>query len=254
MLNGEIIAVTSGKGGVGKSTVSVNLALSLARLGKNVALIDLDIYGFSVPKILNLTSKPKTMNGKIIPVESHGVKVMSMGFLVKGNDPIVWRGPMLGKIVENFVKDVLWGELDYAILDLPPGTGDVALDLHHFIPQSKEIIVTTPHPTATHVAERAGTMALKTKHDILGVIENMSYFIPPASEEKFFLFGKGGGDQLATDLHTEVIARLPIEPPREGSATPSVFEQGSELYNHYMKLAEKVDQLSKQQNLADAKL
>ncbi|MEW9671977.1 Mrp/NBP35 family ATP-binding protein [Ammoniphilus sp. 3BR4] len=246
MLNGEIIAVTSGKGGVGKSTVSVNLALSLARLGKNVALIDLDIYGFSVPKILNIASKPKTMNGKIIPVESHGVKVMSMGFLVKGNDPIVWRGPMLGKIVENFTKDVIWGELDYAVLDLPPGTGDVALDLHHFIPQSKEILVTTPHPTATHVAERAGTMALKTKHEILGVVENMSYFSPPHSEEKYYLFGKGGGNQLAEELHTEVISRLPMEPPREGSDTPSVYEPGSVLYDRYMDLARKIDQSSEQ--------
>ncbi len=245
MLTGEIIAVTSGKGGVGKSTVSVNLALSLARLGKQVALIDLDIYGFSVPKILNLTSKPKTMNSKIIPVESHGVKVMSMGFLVKGNDPIVWRGPMLGKIVEHFAKDVIWGELDYAILDLPPGTGDVALDLHHMIPNSKEIIVTTPHPAATHVAERAGTMALKTKHEILGVVENMSYFTPPGSLEQYFLFGKGGGDQLAQELHSEVIARLPIEEPTAGSITPSVYEPGSLLFDHYLSLGKTVDSLVK---------
>ncbi len=245
MLTGEIIAVTSGKGGVGKSTVSVNLALSLARLGKQVALIDLDIYGFSVPKILNLTSKPKTMNGKIIPVESYGVKVMSMGFLVKGNDPIVWRGPMLGKIVEHFAKDVIWGELDYVILDLPPGTGDVALDLHHLIPNSKEIIVTTPHPAATHVAERAGTMALKTKHEILGIVENMSYFTPPNSEEQYFLFGKGGGDQLAQELHSEVIARLPIEEPNTSILTPSVYEPGSLLYDHYMTLGKTVDSLVK---------
>lgn len=241
MLNGTVIAVTSGKGGVGKSTVAVNLALSLARKGKQVALIDLDIYGFSVPKILNLTSKPRTMNGKIIPVESHGVKVMSMGFLVNGNDPIVWRGPMLGKMVEHFAKDVLWGKLDYVILDLPPGTGDVALDMHHFIPQSKEIIVTTPHPTATHVAERAGTMAINTKHEILGIVENMAYFTPPNSQEKYFIFGKGGGDYLASQLQSEVIARLPIEPVQEGESPSSLYTEGSVLYNHYMKLAETVE-------------
>lgn len=241
MLTGTVIAVTSGKGGVGKSTVAVNLALSLARRGKQVALIDLDIYGFSVPKILNLTSKPKTMNRKIIPVESHGVKVMSMGFLVNGNDPIVWRGPMLGKMVEHFTKDVLWGKLDYVILDLPPGTGDVALDMHHFIPQSKEIIVTTPHPTATHVAERAGTMAINTKHEILGIVENMAYFTPPNSQDKYYLFGKGGGDYLAEQLNSEVIARLPIEPVQEGEAPPSIYTEGSTLYEHYMKLAESVE-------------
>lgn len=243
MLTGTVIAITSGKGGVGKSTVSVNLALSLARKGKQVALIDLDIYGFSVPKILNLTSKPKTMNGKIIPVESHGVKVMSMGFLVNGNDPIVWRGPMLGKMVEHFTNDVLWGKLDYVILDLPPGTGDVALDMHHFIPQSKEIIVTTPHPTATHVAERAGTMAINTKHEILGIIENMAYFTPPNSQEVYYLFGKGGGDHLANQLNSEVIARLPIEPVQEGDVPASIYEEDSVLYEHYMKLAENVENI-----------
>lgn len=246
MLSGNIIAVTSGKGGVGKSTVSVNLALSLARMGKQVALIDLDIYGFSVPKILNITSKPKTMNGKIIPVESHRIKVMSMGFLVNGNDPIVWRGPMLGKMVEHFSKDVLWGKLDYVILDLPPGTGDVALDMHQFIPQSKEIIVTTPHPTATHVAARAGTMAIKTNHEILGIIENMAFFQPPHDEKKYYLFGKGGGDKLAEQLSSQVIARLPIEPVEEGQVPSSIYSEETVLYHHYMALAETIDSMLNQ--------
>jgi len=243
MLSGNIIAVTSGKGGVGKSTVSVNLALSFARMGKQVALIDLDIYGFSVPKILNITSKPRTMNGKIIPVESHGIKVMSMGFLVNGNDPVVWRGPMLGKMVEHFSNDVLWGKLDYVILDLPPGTGDIALDMHHFIPQSKEIIVTTPHPTATHVASRAGTMAIKTNHEILGVVENMAFFQPPGDEKKYFLFGKGGGDELAEQFSSRVIARLPIEPVEAGQVPSSVYSEGSVLFQHYKELADTIDKM-----------
>ena len=243
MLSGNIIAVTSGKGGVGKSTVSVNLALSFARMGKQVALIDLDIYGFSVPKILNITSKPRTMNGKIIPVESHGIKVMSMGFLVNGNDPVVWRGPMLGKMVEHFSNDVLWGKLDYVILDLPPGTGDIALDMHHFIPESKEIIVTTPHPTATHVASRAGTMAIKTNHEILGVVENMAFFQPPGDEKKYFLFGKGGGDELAEQLSSRVIARLPIEPVEAGQVPSSVYSEGSVLFQHYKELADTIDKM-----------
>lgn len=240
MLSGEVIAITSGKGGVGKSTVSVNLAISLAKLGKTVALIDLDIYGFSIPKLLNITYKPKTMNGKMIPVESHGVKVMSMGFLLGGNDPVVWRGPMLGKMVEHFTNDVFWGELDYVILDLPPGTGDVALDMHHMIPQSKEIIVTTPHPAATYVAERAGVMATKANHEILGVVENMSYFTPPNSEEKFLIFGAGGGDSLAEALGTEVLARFPIAPPNEQGDVQVIYEDGSLLGSLYMELATRI--------------
>ncbi|MGO4888462.1 Mrp/NBP35 family ATP-binding protein [Anaerobacillus sp. MEB173] len=243
LLKGNVIAVTSGKGGVGKSTVSVNLALSLARLGKRTAIIDLDIYGFSVPKILNINDRPKTMNGKIIPVESHGVSVMSMGFLVKGNEPIVWRGPMLGKMLEHFFKDVIWGGLDYTILDLPPGTGDVTLDMHQMLPSCKEIIVTTPHKTATHVAERAGTMAQKTNHEIIGVVENMAYFTPPESEEKYYLFGKGGGDQLAEALNTDILASIPFAMPNDDGETATIFEEGTNLYPYYNDLAKKVIEL-----------
>lgn len=242
MLSGNVIAITSGKGGVGKSTVSTNLAISLARQGKRVALIDLDIYGFSIPKMMNVDFRPKTFNGKIIPVESHGVKIMSMGFLIKNNDPVVWRGPMLGKMVDHFSKDVIWGELDYYILDMPPGTGDVALDIHHSIPQSKEIIVTTPHQTAAIVAERAGTMALKANHDILGVVENMSYFTPKASQEKYYIFGKGGGDLLADRLGTEVLAKLPIEEVIETSPTPSIYNENTSLFHHYNQLANAINQ------------
>ncbi|PGS52385.1 Mrp/NBP35 family ATP-binding protein [Bacillus sp. AFS041924] len=237
MLSGNVIAITSGKGGVGKSTVSANLAVSLARKGKRVALIDLDIYGFSIPKMLNTFTSPKTFNGKIIPVETHGVKIMSMGFFIKNNDPVVWRGPMLGKMVEHFSKDVIWGELDYCILDMPPGTGDIALDMHHIIPQSKEIIVTTPHQTASIVAERAGTMALKANHDILGVVENMSYFQPNDRSEKYYIFGKGGGDLLADRLGTKVLAKLPIEEVIENSDTPSIYDENTILFHHYNELA-----------------
>ncbi|MEI5908236.1 Mrp/NBP35 family ATP-binding protein [Bacillus spongiae] len=237
MLSNHVIAITSGKGGVGKSTVSVNLAIALARLGKNVALIDLDIYGFSIPTIMNLSDRPKTVNGKIIPVESHGVKVMSMGFLIKNNEPIVWRGPMLGKMVEHFSKDVMWGQLDYCILDMPPGTGDIALDMHHFIPESKEILVTTPHPTASFVAERAGTMAMKAKHEILGVVENMSYFQPTDSNKKYSIFGQGGGKMLAEALHSNVLAQLPIVEPQESSITPNVYADNTDIREHFHQLA-----------------
>ena len=156
------ISIASGKGGVGKSTVSVNLAVSLARLGKKVGLIDADIYGFSIPDMMGITDLPVVKGDRIIPVERFGVKVISMGFFVEDNAPVVWRGPMLGKVLDQFFRDVEWGPLDYLILDLPPGTGDVALDIHQMIPASKEIVVTTPHPTAAFVAARAGAMALQT--------------------------------------------------------------------------------------------
>ncbi|OLO26845.1 hypothetical protein BTR23_21730 [Alkalihalophilus pseudofirmus] len=245
MITGNVIAVTSGKGGVGKSTVSVNLALALTRLNKRVAIIDLDIYGFSVPKMLNITDRPKTINNKIIPVGSHGLSVMSTGFMVRGNNPIVWRGPMLGRMVEHFFKDVIWGQLDYVILDMPPGTGDVALDLNHLLPNCKEIIVTTPHPTATHVAERAGTMAQNTNHEILGVIENMSYFSPPIENaEKYYLFGKGGGNTLAKTLDTTVLASLPMSIPNENGEVPTIYDETSNLFIHYNDLASKVEVLT----------
>ncbi|WP_408906903.1 P-loop NTPase, partial [Streptococcus pneumoniae] len=157
------LAVASGKGGVGKSTVSVNLAVALARLGKKVGIIDADIYGFSVPDMMGIEKRPIVRGDKIIPVERLGVKVISMGFFVEDNAPVIWRGPMLGKMLNHFFTEVEWGDLDYLVLDLPPGTGDVALDVHSMLPSCKEIIVTTPHPTAAFVAARAGAMALRTE-------------------------------------------------------------------------------------------
>ncbi|MFC0560205.1 Mrp/NBP35 family ATP-binding protein [Halalkalibacter alkalisediminis] len=236
MLNGNIIAITSGKGGVGKSTVAVNLALSLADLGKKVALIDLDIYGYSIPKILNIESKPKTMNNKIIPVGHENITVMSMGFLLKGNEPVVWRGPMIGKMVGHFFDEVIWGKQDFVILDLPPGTGDMALDLHQKLPQCQEIIVTTPHPNAVHVAERTGIMAKQTNHTILGVIENMSYFTPDGME-KYFIFGQGGGKKLATNLGTDVLASIPLASPQENGEPSVLITDEPELKNIYQSLA-----------------
>lgn len=167
----KFIAIASGKGGVGKSTISVNLATSLARLGKKVGLIDADIYGFSVPDMMGITHRPVVRGERIIPVERLGVKVISMGFFVEDNAPIIWRGPMLGKMLNSFFKEVEWGDLDFLLLDLPPGTGDVALDLHSMLPACKEIIVTTPHPTAAFVAARAGAMAIKTDHEVIGLLK-----------------------------------------------------------------------------------
>ncbi|WP_332697456.1 Mrp/NBP35 family ATP-binding protein [Halalkalibacter lacteus] len=240
MLNKNVIAVTSGKGGVGKSTVAVNLALALANLGKKVALIDLDVYGFSIPKILNITSKPKTINNKIIPVGYENITVMSMGFLTNGNDPIVWRGPMAGKMVNHFFDEVIWGKIDYFIIDMPPGTGDIALDLHNKLPHCQEIIVTTPHSNAVHVAERAGSMAKETKHTILGVIENMSYFTPPFSTEQYYLFGKDGGETLAANLNTELLAKIPIVCSQTNEEPFLLISESETLTNIYQTLANKL--------------
>src|SRR5699024_7705111 len=188
----HFIAVSSGKGGVGKSTVTVNLAMSLMRLGKKVGIIDADIYGRSAPDTMGIEHRPAVRGEKIMPVERIGVKVITMGFFVEDNSPIIWRGPMLGKMLNSFFKEVEWGDLDYLLLDLPPGTGDVAMDVHELLPTCKEIIVTTPHPTAAFVAARAGQMAIKTDHEILGIIENMAYY-ESKSGEKEYVFGRGGG-------------------------------------------------------------
>lgn len=238
----KFIAVASGKGGVGKSTVTVNLAMALMRLGKKVGIIDADIYGFSVPDMMGIENRPAVRGEKIIPVERFGVKVISMGFFVEDNSPIIWRGPMLGKMLNSFFSEVEWGDLDYLLLDLPPGTGDIALDVHELLPTCKEIIVTTPHPTAAFVAARAGQMALKTDHEILGVIENMSYFVSQKTGEKEHVFGQGGGEKLAEVLQTKVLGRLQLQQPYmdEEEFAPSVYQEDHPNGEEYHRIAAKV--------------
>jgi len=238
----KFIAVASGKGGVGKSTVTVNLAMALARLGKKVGIIDADIYGFSIPDMMGIENRPAVEGNKIYPVERFGVKVISMGFFVEDNSPIIWRGPMLGKMFNSFFKEVEWGELDYLLLDLPPGTGDMAMNVQETLPACKEIIVTTPHPTAAFVASRAGQMAIKAKHEILGVIENMSYFDSKKTGEREYIFGRGGGDKLAEVLDTVVIGRLPIQQPYEDEDefAPSVYQEDHPLGIAYKEIAAEI--------------
>lgn len=240
----QFIAIASGKGGVGKSTVTVNLAVALAREGKKVGIIDADIYGFSVPDMMGIDQRPVVIDQTILPVERYGVKVMSMGFFVQDNAPVVWRGPMLGKMLRNFFSEVHWGELDYLLLDLPPGTGDVALDIHQMIPQSKEIIVTTPHATAAFVAARAGAMALHTtKHELLGVVENMSWY-ENKDGEKEYIFGRGGGEKLAEELKVELLAQIPLGAPmnylEDPDYSPSVYREDHPTGKLYQQLAWKV--------------
>ena len=238
----EFISIASGKGGVGKSTVAVNLAVALAREGKKVGLVDADIYGFSVPDMMGIDERPGIDGKEIIPVERHGVKVISMAFFVEENAPVIWRGPMLGKMLTNFFTEVQWGELDYLLLDLPPGTGDVALDVHSMLPSSKEIIVTTPHPTAAFVAARAGAMAKHTEHTILGVIENMSYFESKETGKKEYVFGKGGGKKLSDELETQLFAELPLEQPtwNPNDFSPSIYQSDDRLGELYNSIARKI--------------
>jgi ATP-binding protein involved in chromosome partitioning len=240
----QFIAVASGKGGVGKSTVTVNLAVALARKGKKVGIIDADIYGFSIPDMMGVEEQPKIVDNKIIPIEKFGVKIISMGFFVQDNAPVIWRGPMLGKMLKNFFNEVNWGELDYLLLDLPPGTGDVALDVHQMLPLSKEIIVTTPHATAAFVAARAGAMAVQTNHEILGIVENMSYYACKSCGEKDYVFGRGGGAKLAEELHSELLAQIPLGAPdnhiSEAEYSPSVYKETTIAGQLYLEIADKI--------------
>lgn len=231
----ETIAVASGKGGVGKSTVAVNLAVALAGMGHRVGIIDADIYGFSVPGLMGIEQRPTVIDDMIVPVPAHGVSVMSMEFFLQENRPVIWRGPMLGKMLQQFFQRVYWGDLDYLVLDLPPGTGDVALDVHQLLPSSREVVVTTPHPTATHVAYRAGRMAIDTNHEVIGVVENMSFFRAPDTGAVYNIFGEGGGDRLAEELGVPLLARIPLgNPQRPGTG---LFLEGSEAHEAIQRVA-----------------
>ena len=238
----KYITVTSGKGGVGKSTVSANLAVSLARLGKKVGLIDADIYGPSLPRIFGVVDPDMQMTTeqKIVPPVIEGVAVMSTEYLLDNDQPLMWRGPMLGSMLKHFFEDVIWGdELDYLIVDLPPGTGDVPMDIKAFIPDARAIVVTTPHQMAAHIAVKSGEMAKHLGHELLGVVENMSYYMNPANGEKESIFGAGGADAAAKTLETDVLARIPIEQPKEG-ATDSIFAIHEEIGIEYLGLANKI--------------
>ena len=210
-----VLAVASGKGGVGKSTVTANLAASLAAQGLRVGAVDADIYGFSLPALLGATVPPgATEDKRLVPTEASGVRLLSMDFFVPAGQAVVWRGPMLGKALMEFLSRAEWGELDCLLLDLPPGTGDIALDVHEMLPGSIEIIVTTPDPLAARVAIRAGQMAQRTGHRVLGVVENMSYLRCGQCGDHLRPFGSGGGDQVSAGLGAvPVLARVPLGGP-----------------------------------------
>ncbi|MDH4111088.1 MAG: Mrp/NBP35 family ATP-binding protein [Actinomycetota bacterium] len=216
----SVIAVASGKGGVGKSSVTVNLAAALAAEGKKVGVLDADVWGFSVPRMLGVSGKPVGFDNMIMPLEGYGVKVISMGFFVPEDTPVIWRGPMLHKAIEQFLGDVYWGDLDFLLCDLPPGTGDVSISLASFLPGASMLVVTTPQEAARTVAERAGRMAERTNLRPVGVVENMSWFECPHCGERESIFGDGGGLEAAEHLGVPLMAQVPLMPAmREGGDT-----------------------------------
>jgi ATP-binding protein involved in chromosome partitioning len=206
----RVFAVASGKGGVGKSSVTVNLAAQMAQRGLQVGVLDADIYGFSVPRMLGVQHRPTQVESMILPPSAHGVKVISIGMFTKDNAPVVWRGPMLHRALQQFLSDVFWGDLDVLLMDLPPGTGDVAISVAQLVPSAEILVVTTPQLAAQEVAERAGAIALQTHQRIAGVVENMSWLPCPHCDERIDVFGTGGGSAVASSLSTRLGAEVPL--------------------------------------------
>jgi ATP-binding protein involved in chromosome partitioning len=222
----NVVCVGSGKGGVGKSTMTANLAAALAAEGKRVGILDADVWGYSIPRMLGVSGRPPvSAERKIVPLQAHGISVMSIGFFVEEDAAVVWRGPMLHKALTQFLEDVDWGELDFLLVDLPPGTGDVSMTLAQLLPQAKFLIVTTPQPTAQKVARRSAEMAHKVSLDIAGVVENMAGFVTPGGE-RFPIFGEGGGQALADELDVPLLGKVPLTMPLRAQADagePLVF-------------------------------
>ena len=218
----NVVCVGSGKGGVGKSSVTANLAAALAAEGKSVGVLDADVWGYSIPRMFGVSGRPPvSAQRKIIPMEAGGVKVMSIGFFVEEDAAVVWRGPMLHKALTQFLEDVEWGALDFLLVDLPPGTGDVSMTLAQLLPQAQFVIVTTPQPTAQKVARRSAEMAGKVGLEIGGVIENMAGFVTPDGE-RYAIFGEGGGQELADEIDVPLLAKIPLTMPLREQADAGI--------------------------------
>jgi ATP-binding protein involved in chromosome partitioning len=240
----RVIAVASGKGGVGKSSVTTNLSIALANRGRRVAAVDADVWGFSMPRMLGVSVPPGLIDDVIVPPEANGVRLISMGFFAREDQAVIWRGPMLHKALEQFLTDVYWGELDYLVVDMPPGTGDISLSIAQFLPRAEVLVVTTPQPAAQRVAVRAAAMAEKVDLQVIGVVENMSWFTGDDGK-RYELFGAGGGEELADELGVPLLARIPLVPAlREGGdvGRPIVaVDPDGEVAQVFRTLAERLD-------------
>jgi ATP-binding protein involved in chromosome partitioning len=240
----RVLAIASGKGGVGKSSVTTNLAVALAQRGRKVAAVDADVWGFSMPRMLGIDRPPTVIDDVIVPPDANGVTLISMGFFAREDQPVVWRGPMLHKALEQFLTDVHWGEPEYLIVDMPPGTGDIALSMAQFLPRAEVVVVTTPQPAAQKVAQRAAYMARKVNLEVMGVIENMSWFRCD-HDTTYRLFGEGGGQELADQLEVPLLGQVPlVEALREGAddGFPIVVEEPeNEASQVFRSIAERID-------------
>lgn len=240
----RVLLIASGKGGVGKSSVTTNLAVALAQRGKRVGIVDADVWGFSIPKMLGVDRPPVLIDQMIVPPTVHGVSCISMGFFAEEDQAVIWRGPMLHKALEQFLTDVFWDDPDYLLVDLPPGTGDISISLSQFLPRAELYVVTTPQPAAQRVAQRAASMAKKVNLPVRGVIENMSWFTGDDGK-RYELFGSGGGQELADGIDVALLGRIPLVPAlREGGdvGNPVVAaDPTSEAAQAFAAIAERVD-------------
>jgi ATP-binding protein involved in chromosome partitioning len=205
----RVVSIASGKGGVGKSSVAANTAVALARAGHDVAVLDADVWGFSIPRMLGIETPPHAVADLLIPAAAHGVRAISMDFFVSPDQAVIWRGPMLHKALEQFLQDVFWDEPEFLLIDMPPGTGDVAISISQFLPRSQTLVVTTPQPTAQLVARRAALMAAKVNQEVMGVVENMSWFTGDDGK-RYPIFGEGGGEALAEELGVPLFGKVPL--------------------------------------------
>ena len=249
---GAIIAVGSGKGGVGKTTLAVNLAIVLAKLGHKVGLLDADVYGPNVPLMLGISAQPKVLgDNRIEPLEAHGLKVISVGFLNPGDKPLIWRGPMLHSIIKQFLGSVVWGELDYLVVDLPPGTGDVALSLIQTVPLTGAIVVSTPSDVSLQDARKAIEMFRQMKVDLVGMVENMSYFVCPHCNHQTDIFSRGGAEKTAEQFGVSYLGEVQLDPEirkASDSGRPTVLAgegstSGKSLFDFARKVVVRVDEI-----------
>jgi ATP-binding protein involved in chromosome partitioning len=240
----RVLAVASGKGGVGKSSVTANLSVALAQRGRQVAAVDADVWGFSMPRMLGIDRPPVVIDDMILPPDANGVRLISMGFFAREDQPVVWRGPMLHKALEQFLTDVHWDEPEFLVVDMPPGTGDIALSMAQFLPRAEVIIVTTPQPAAQRVAQRAAYMAQKVNLELMGVIENMSWFRGDDGKA-YELFGAGGGQELADQLGVPLLGQVPLVPELRVGADEGrpivVTNPSDESSQAFFRIAERID-------------